>query len=82
MWLRIRHSGDVKSKGEKVCTHVWSLTLTVQFPVNMSVPLNHTLMNFRQFHILEMVVKSNGCLYSCALPDDGLVRKRVEVRVY
>jgi hypothetical protein len=42
--------------------------------VNISVRINHTLMNFRQFHILEMVIKSNDCLYNCALPDDGLVR--------
>jgi len=42
--------------------------------VNLSVSINHTWMNFRQFHILKMVIKSNDCSYNCALLDDRLVR--------
>jgi len=42
--------------------------------VNIYVSINHTWMNFLQFHILEMVIKSNDRVYNCALFDDGLMR--------
>jgi len=30
--------------------------------VHISVSVNHTVMKFRQFHVLEMITNSNDCL--------------------
>jgi len=34
VWLHIRHSGGVKIEGEKLCTYVLRLTLTVHTQTN------------------------------------------------
>ena len=53
-----------------------------QVTVHIFVSINHTSKNFRQFHILQMIIRSTKVLRNCEPPDDGQWDPKYVVYVY